>query len=504
MPPAHASVVATSRDCITYNNYSLSVPVVMAEVENYEQSFKCMEDKYKARILNLEKMIDQLQSPGSLSINAKRPKSGDTVPDTDVKCEATIFSSKVRDRDIAEAPSKSKVVRIDPKPPTVEEFRKECSSISPMIPSNIVVQKYEWTSYFFLKPTKSALKKRTSQLPKDSTVLSHAPISPVPSRMLPPTSPAEKPVNSNTLPLLPSSAVPSTQPPNIKDVLATSATSKIPLSSSSLSPYRDSTSTRLPASPRDSTGLPPILPKSRSTMVPPISPPNGSPNTNTSSLKSPSDARKLSLKDSTTLPVISEKKVVGTKLLCDHGKSSSVKLKKTNTSVLAEQKKFPPIKTPPRSSQNRLKKSSTCSTVSERLLPPIPLECSNKDLKKQKSCSAMSQSKGRSGSVKSKNSSKILLIPFSAMPQKCSKVAPSRKDSDITLANSSSKVLAMSSKDHSKLPLKTPNRILLAPPIRPPVSPEKPRKETTRKVPSKPLNIAKENPEKVSNKQYCV
>ena len=480
----------------------------MAEVEDYEQSFKCMEDKYKARIRNLEKMIDQLQSPDSSSINVKRPKSSSIARDTDVKCEGTTFSSKVRDRDFAEAltlpPNKSKVVRIDPKPPTVEEFRKECSSISPMIPSNIAVQKYEWTSYFFLKPTKSALKKRTSQLPMDSSVLSHAPISPVPSRMLPPTSPAEKPVNSNTLPLMPSSAVPSTQP-NIKDVLATSATSKIPLSSSSLSPYRDSTSTRLPASPRDPTGLPPILPKSRSTMVPPISPPNGSPNTNTSSLKSPSDARKLSLKDSTTLPVISEKKAVGTKLLCDHGKSSSVKLKKTSTcELLTEQKKFPPIKTPPRSSQNRLKKSSTCSTVSERLLPPIPLECSNKDLKKQKSCSAMSQSKGCSGSVKSKNSSKILLIPFSAMPQKCSKVAPSRKDSDITLANSSSKVLAMSSKDHSKLPLKTPNRILLAPPIRPPVSPEKPRKETTRKVPSKPLNIAKENPEKVSNKQYCV
>ena len=412
----------------------------MAEADDYEQSLKCMDDKCKARIRTPERTIDlvvnQLQSPDK-SAGVTRPKAS-IAPGTNVTdCEDTSSTTMECDSDLSEAllpPSKSKVVRIDPEP-TVMEF--QCREwISPVLPSNIRAKKYKWTNCYFREPTKSAMKKRTtSQLPKDSSVLPHAPISPVPSRMLPPSSPAEKLVNSSTLPLMPSSAVPSTQP-NIKDVLATSATSKIPLSSSSRSAYalpKDSASTCLPVSPRDSTGLPPILPKSCSTMVPPIS----------------------------------------------------------------------PSKTPPRSSQNHLKKSSTCPTKSERLLPPIPLECSNKEPKRQRSSSGISQLKGCSGSVKLKNSSKMLPIPLRTMPQKCYKVAP-LKDSGTILANSSSKVLAMSLKDHSKLPLKTPNRMLLPPPIRPPASPKKPRKETIRKVISTPVNIAKENPEKVSNKQNCI
>ena len=435
-------------------------------------------------------------------MNVKKSRGASTVRSTNVKHEDTTFSSKTRD-DLSEAVTlpinRPKVVSINPKP-TMEEVRKECSrSVSPIIPSNIPVQKYEWTSYFFPKPAKSAMKRKKNQLPKDSIVLSHAPISPDSGRMFPATSPTmKKPVNLiNTFPLIPSNAVSSTQS-SIKDAFATSATSETPLSSSilpsTLSKDIYSTSKLLPTLPRDSTVLPPIL---RPSVVSPISP-MGSPNATALLLKSPKSTNKLSLKDSTLLPAIPEKGIGGPKVLSDHEKSSSVMLRKTSMSAsLTEPKKLPPIKMPPRSSQKQLKKSSTCSTM----IPLIPPGSSKGEPNKQKGSSAVPQAKGCSGSVKLKNPAKMLPICFSTKPQECSKEEPP-KDSGTALQNKSSKKLAMSSKDYSKVPLKTPKRMLqLASPIKPPLSPEKPRKVITRKETNEPLNIAKGNPEKVSIKQ---
>ena len=134
----------------------------------------------------------------------EEPTASGIVPGTDVKCEGTKSSTKVRDRDVSEAvalpPSKAKVVHIDPKPPTVIEYREEHPIISfspmPMISSNMLPQTYKWTSCYFREPTKSAMKRTVGQLPKDSSVPPHALISPVPSRMLPATSISmEKPVH---------------------------------------------------------------------------------------------------------------------------------------------------------------------------------------------------------------------------------------------------------------------------------------------------------------------
>ena len=299
-------------------------------------------------------------------------------------------SSKASDSPQVTRKTRSRVVRIIPKPTSVEEFQKSMS-VFPMVPGAVYAQRYEWESYFFLEPGKFAMKQTELSRKSDTLPAAQMPAK-VPSKMPPstalpsikdPVDPGEK-APKDTGQLLPKG--PNILPPIVSKLKNPVDYSTVPLT--------------IPKDPSTHSLMPSSAPSTK-LLIP-------------SSLKGPVNPSKL--------PPLLPK-----------GPGSS---KKASSSELpTEGQKLPSIKKPP------LRKSPTWPA-----------------------------------------------IMFHQTESKYSSKPPPKKD-----------YTKLQQKDSSTLLLKVPKKMLLALPIKPPISPEKPWKLARIEILIEPMSIAKENPEKVSN-----
>jgi len=334
-------------------------------------------------------------------------------------------SSKASDSPQVTRKTRSRVVRIIPKPTAVKKFQKSMS-VFPMVPGAIYAQRYEWESYFFLEPGKFAMKQ--TELSRKSDTL--------PAAQMPAKVPSKMP--------------PSTALPSIKD----------PVDPSEMAPKDSSTLPQMLPKDRD------VLPSIASNLEDPVDPGE----------KAPKDTGQLLPKGPNILPPIVSK----SKNPVDYSIVPLTAPKDSSTRSLM------PSNAP---STKLLTPSSLKGPVNPSKLPPLLPKGPGSS--KKASSSELPTEGQKLPSIKKpplRKSPTWPAIMFHQTESKYSSKPPPKKD-----------YTKLQQKDSSTLLLKVPKKMLLALPIKPPISPEKPWKLARIEILIEPMSIAKENPEKVSN-----